>query len=259
MFNNNTIQIMSYGILSDKVKNGIVVAHLSDLHEKVFGNGNGQLFDKVKMLEPDVIAVTGDMVAHENQKMIDERYTAQFARGLAKIAPAYFVTGNHERKFGGQIERIMQENGIAVLRSGDLAHVRAGQSDLNLSGMDDISFHNCDVSESAEIFKGREGFNIFLAHRPEYYPLYLKKNIDLVLCGHTHAGQIRFPKIGTFAMSGQGFMPKYVEGEFTDGETTMIISRGLGSSGYPKIRINNPPELVAVYIEPAPDEMAAAL
>ena len=55
-------------------------------------------------------------------------------------------------------------------------------------------------------------------------------------------------------MSGQGFMPKYVEGEFTDGATTMIISRGLGSSGYPKIRINNPPELVAVYIEPDPKE-----
>ena len=53
-------------------------------------------------------------------------------------------------------------------------------------------------------------------------------------------------------MNGQGFLPKYVLGEFTDGATTMIISRGLGASGYPKIRINNPPELVAVYIAPDP-------
>jgi len=259
MFNNNTIQTMSYGILSDKVKNEVVVAHLSDLHEKVFGSGNGQLFERVAELRPDVIAITGDLVAHENQKEIDARYTGQFAGGLSKIAPAYFVTGNHERKFGGRIEQIMEENGVTVLRSGDLAQVRAGESELNLSGMDDISFENTDVLQSVGIFAERSGFNIFLAHRPEYYPLYLKKNIDLVLCGHTHAGQIRFPKIGAFAMSGQGFMPKYVEGEFTDGETTMIISRGLGSSGYPKIRINNPPELVAVYIEPESREMAVNL
>lgn len=251
MFNNNTIQVMSYGILSDKVKNGVVVAHLSDLHEKVFGSENDQLFDKVALLGPDMIAVTGDMVAHEKQKAVDVRYIDQFARELSQIAPAYFVTGNHERKFDGQVERIMEQNGVVVLRSGDLVHVHAGESDLNLSGMDDSSFEDTDVLDAVSVFAGREGFNIFLAHRPEHYEQYLKKNIDLVLCGHTHAGQIRFPKIGTFAMSGQGFLPKYVEGEFTDGETTMIISRGLGASGYPTIRINNPPELVAVYIEPA--------
>lgn len=251
MFNNNTIQVMSYGILSDKVKNGVVVAHLSDLHEKLFGSENDQLFDKVAMLGPDVIAVTGDMVAHEKQKTINARYIEQFARELSKIAPAYFVTGNHERKFDGQVERIMEKNGVVVLRSGDLVRVHAGESDINLSGMDDSSFEDTDVLDAVSVFAGREGFNIFLAHRPEHYEQYLKKNIDLVLCGHTHAGQIRFPKIGTFAMSGQGFLPKYVEGEFTDGETTMIISRGLGASGYPTIRINNPPELVAVYIEPA--------
>ncbi|WP_066645321.1 metallophosphoesterase [Christensenella timonensis] len=256
MFNNNTVQITSYGILSDKVASGVVVAHLSDLHEKEFGARNGQLFRKVEKLMPDIIAVTGDMVAHEHQKGIDARYTKQFARTLAGIAPAYFVTGNHERNFDGQIEDIMQEYGVTVLRSGDLQKVRAGGNEINIAGMDDISFNGVDVMDSVNVFSETSGFNIFLAHRPEYYPLYLHKNIDLVLSGHTHAGQIRFPKIGAFAMSGQGFMPKYVEGEFTDGATTMIISRGLGSSGYPKIRINNPPELVAIYIEPDPKDLA---
>lgn len=255
MFNNNTVQITSYGILSDKVKSGVVVAHLSDLHEKEFGEKNGQLFDKVSGLMPDIIAITGDMVAHGHQKEIDAQYTRQFAREVAGIAPAYFVTGNHERNFDGRVEDIMEDQGITVLRSGDIRTVEVGRSEVNLSGMDDITFDNVDVLKSVDVFTRREqGFNIFLAHRPEYYPLYLHKNIDLVLSGHTHAGQIRFPKIGAFAMSGQGFMPKYVEGEFTDGATTMIISRGLGSSGYPKIRINNPPELVAAYIEPDPKE-----
>ncbi len=256
MFNNNTIQITSYGILSDKVTSGVVVAHLSDLHEKEFGAHNKQLFHKVEKLMPDMIAITGDMVAHERQKEIDARYTKQFARAIGGIAPAYFVTGNHERHFEGQIEDIMQEYGITVLRGGDLQKICINGNEINIAGMDDITFSGVDVLGSVEVFSKESGFNIFLAHRPEYYPLYLNKNIDLVLCGHTHAGQIRFPKIGTFAMSGQGFMPKYVQGEFTDGATTMIISRGLGSSGYPKIRINNPPELVAVYIEPDPKELA---
>lgn len=256
MFNNNTVQITSYGILSDKVTSGVVIAHLSDLHEKEFGVRNGQLFRKVEKLMPDVIAVTGDMVAHEKQKMIDARYVKQFARELQKIAPAYFVTGNHERNFEGQVEDIMAEYGVSVLRSGDLQRLSVGGNKINFAGMDDVSFDNVDVADSVSVFGETDGFNVFLAHRPEYYPLYLHKNIDLVLCGHTHAGQIRFPKIGAFAMSGQGFMPKYVEGEFTDGLTTMIISRGLGASGYPKIRINNPPELVAVYIEPDPKDLA---
>ena len=256
MFNNNTVVTVPYGILSNKVENGVVVAHLSDLHEKEFGQDNCQLFDKVAQVEPDIIAVTGDMVAHENQKEVDAVYTRRFARGLAEIAPTYFVTGNHERNFGGRVEHIMEEHGIMVLHAGDMARVTVGKSEVNLSGMDDVSFDHVDVRESVGVFeRERRGFNIFLAHRPEYYPLYLHKNIDLVLSGHTHAGQIRFPKIGTIAMNGQGFMPKYVQGEFTDGATTMIISRGLGASGYPKIRINNPPELVAVYIEPDPGEL----
>ena len=145
---------------------------------------------------------------------------------------------------------------MRVLHSGDMVCAAVGESRLNISGMDDVSFEDTNVSQAVGVFRERRrGFNLFLAHRPEYYPLYLHKNIDLVLTGHTHAGQIRFPKIGTFAMNGQGFLPKYVQGEFTDGATTMIISRGLGASGYPKIRINNPPELVAVYIEPEPEDM----
>ncbi len=256
MFNNNTVEITSYGILSDKVKNGIVVAHLSDLHEKEFGPENAQLFEKVAALAPDLIAVTGDMVAHENQKEVDERYTRRFAHSLRRIAPVYFVTGNHERNFDGRVEAIMEEEGVRVLHSGDMVCAAVGESRLNISGMDDVSFEDTNVSQAVGVFRERRrGFNLFLAHRPEYYPLYLHKNIDLVLTGHTHAGQIRFPKIGTFAMNGQGFLPKYVQGEFTDGATTMIISRGLGASGYPKIRINNPPELVAVYIEPEPEDM----
>ena len=92
-----------------------------------------------------------------------------------------------------------------------------------------------------------------MTHQPQIYPLLLDKNVDLILAGHTHAGQIRIPVISRLYMMGQGWFPKYMQGEFTNGDTTMIISRGLGSSGYPTLRINNPPDLVMIYAEAEKD------
>jgi len=248
MFNNNKIEVTSYGLYSSKVAHEVVIAHLSDLHEKEFGKKNVNLFRKVHALKPDFIAITGDLVAHENQKRPNVPYTKILARGLSTIAPTYFVTGNHEKMFDGEITQALADGGVKTIRHGvETLHIRGGA--VNISGMDDISYEGADVVDSVRAFAGLQGFNVFLAHRPEFFELYLNRNIDLVLCGHTHAGQIRFPKIGAFAMSGQGFLPKYVQGEFTDGQTTMIISRGLGSSGYPAVRINNPPDLVAVYVQ----------
>lgn len=248
MFNNNRIELTSYGLYSSKVTHEVVIAHLSDLHEKEFGKKNANLMRKVQALKPDFIAITGDLVAHENQKRPPLPYAKLLARGLSTIAPTYFVTGNHERLFDAEITETLADGGVKTIRGGiETLHIRGGA--VNISGMDDITYEGADVVDAVRVFAKKEGFNVFLAHRPEFFELYLNRNIDLVLCGHTHAGQIRFPKIGTFVMSGQGFMPKYVQGEFTDGQTTMIISRGLGSSGYPAVRINNPPDLVAVYIQ----------
>lgn len=249
MFNNNKIEVTSYGLFSSKVTHELVIVHLSDLHEKEFGHKNSLLFHKVHSLKPDIIAITGDLVAHENQKGPDILYTEQLAHGLSSIAPSYFVTGNHEKQFDSEITGALAQNGVPTIRKGIYSHHIRG-SKVNISGMDDVDYETADLKKAVTVFKEEPGYNIFLAHRPEFFSEYLNKNIDLVLCGHTHAGQIRFPKFGALAVRGQGFFPKYVQGEFTDGETTMIISRGLGSSGYPAIRINNPPDLVVVYVSP---------
>ncbi len=248
VFNNHIIEITRYGLITDKVNDGVVIAHLSDLHEKEFGAGNLRLFEEVAALQPDMIAVTGDVVAHENQKNVNLGYMKCLAKGLSQIAPAFFVTGNHERQYDEEICGTLERYGMTVVKDTVHSLVVRG-SVINISGMDDVSFDDTDVLRSLEVFAELKGYNIFLTHRPEFYELYLNKNIDLILAGHTHAGQIRIPKVCGFYMYGQGWFPKYMQGEFTDGSTTMIISRGLGSSGYPAVRINNPPDLVAVYLE----------
>lgn len=247
LFNNNTIVVNPYGLLSPKVRDSLMIAHLSDLHEKSFGPGNADLFAVVADLQPDLICITGDLVAHENQPAHDREYTRTLAAGLRKIAPAFFAAGNHERRFAGEIFKILQEEGIPVL-NGQVESLKIRGTTVNLSGIHDPSFGEACAAQNTEVFAGRDGYNIFLSHRPELFDLYCNQNIDLILAGHTHAGQIRLPKVGSLYMMGQGMFPRYMEGEFTSGETTMIISRGLGSSGYPTVRINNPPDLVAVQV-----------
>lgn len=248
MFNNNRIEITNYGLHSKKLDGGIKIAHLSDLHEKSFGAGNHRLFDIVREENPDIILITGDLVAHENQKRANTEYTETFARGISEIAPCFFVSGNHERQFDGEIKSILKASGISVLNENIESLDVRGQK-INIAGIDDLSYGTVNVERAANIFDGVSGYNIFLTHQPQIYPLLLDKNVDLILAGHTHAGQIRLPIISQIYMYGQGWFPKYMQGEFTNGDTTMIISRGLGSSGYPTLRINNPPDLVIIYAE----------
>lgn len=251
LFNNNTIVVNPYGLLSEKIVDGLIIAHLSDLHEKRFGPHNEELFAAVADLHPDMIAITGDLVAHENQSHMDAEYTETLAAGLTPIAPCFFVSGNHEKRFAGEIFPILEKHGVHILH-GNIHTLDVRGSVVNVSGVHDPSFDPEAVLAAVETFEGVEGYNVFLMHRPEFFETYAGHNIDLVLAGHTHAGQIRLPMISSVYMMGQGLFPKYMEGEFTNGETTMIISRGLGASGYPTVRLNNPPDLVAVQVTSAP-------
>ena len=99
-----------------------------------------------------------------------------------------------------------------------------------------------------ENFSSEDKFSILLCHHPEYYPKYLKnKNIDLILSGHAHGGQIRLFGRGLFA-PGQGALPKYDGGVF---DNRLVVGRGLANTAFVP-RLFNPREIVCVDIEPKP-------
>lgn len=258
IFNNNRIVITPYGLVSPKVHGLIRVAHLSDLHQKEFGSRNAELFQAVRSIEPHIIAITGDLVAHENQKTMDMEYVRTLGAGLSQIAPTFFVTGNHEYRFAAEICDVLEEEDVSVLHNRYVTLDVEGNR-VNVGGMHDISFGPGHMEAAIPMFREVPGYNIFLSHRPEVFDAFQQSNIDLMLAGHTHGGQIRIPEVTTLYMIGQGLFPKYMEGEFTVGSTTMIISRGLGSSGYPAVRLNNPPDLVAIQIEGADEAAAEAI
>ena len=99
-----------------------------------------------------------------------------------------------------------------------------------------------------KLIEGEDNYTILLAHRPDFFDEYVKSGSDLVLSGHAHGGQFRLPFVGGLYAPGQGFLPEYDSGIYTEGSTSMIVSRGIGNSAFP-IRFNNRPEIILVELK----------
>ncbi len=93
----------------------------------------------------------------------------------------------------------------------------------------------------------RADYTVLLSHRPELFDVYVENGIDLVLTGHAHGGQFRLPFVGGLFAPDQGLLPEYDAGLYTEGNTNMIVSRGIGNSAFP-LRFNNRPEIVLIEL-----------
>jgi len=204
--------------------------------------------------EPDMIALTGDMIDH---RKTDIEVTLQFVEQAVEIAPCYYVTGNHEacvpRAEYLELEDGLRSLGVYVLHNEELFLERDGQS-ISLVGMDDVTFQQnfngvryLMTSDAIRDLFSNEGFQILLSHRPDFFPQYAGAEVDLVLSGHAHGGQFRLPFIGGLAAPNQGLFPEYDAGLFVEGNTHMMVSRGIGNSIFP-VRFNNRPEVVVVEL-----------
>lgn len=246
---NLTIKISEYKIRDEKIPSsfdGFVIAQISDLHNAEFGRDNSVLIDKLNASNPDIIVFTGDTVDNFHT---DIESALIFIEQAIKIAPCYYVTGNHEAWIGhvefSELENKMISWGVVVLH-GEGVLLEKEDEIIFLVGIDDPDY-SYGFSKKLPELVNREHFTILLSHRPEYFDEYVSCGYDLVLSGHAHGGQFRLPFIGGILAPNQGWFPKYDSGAFTKENTTMIVSRGLGNSVVP-IRINNPPELILIEL-----------
>lgn len=254
VYTNVNIETSYYTVQSDFIPDefdGYKIAHVSDLHNR---DWDGRLEELISAETPDIIVITGDMIDSS-----DEYYdnSLKFVKKAVKIAPVYYVSGNHEAymKDYDSLERSLENAGVTVLNDENVILKKNG-SQINLIGLRDPDF----TSEYAPDYYisenmtglinslAKEGlYDIVLSHRPEYFDSYVLTDADLILCGHAHGGQIRIGNKGLIA-PGQGFFPDYTEDSHTKDGTTMIVSRGLGDSVIP-VRINNMPELVILTLK----------
>ena len=149
----------------------------------------------------------------------------------------------------------LAEAGVTVLENQKVQITREGES-ITLMGIDDPSFREDYLFGDSESIARQalenlqnesDGYTVLLSHRPELFDLYVETEIDLVFSGHAHGGQFRLPFVGGLVAPNQGFFPKFDAGQFTEENTTMIVSRGVGNSIIP-IRFNNRPEIILVTL-----------
>lgn len=230
---------------------GFKIAQISDLHNAEFGTDNQKLIDILKSEAPDAIVITGDLI---DARRTNTEIAESFARRCMEIADCYYVPGNHEARLGSTydaFESALIADGVNVLRNGSV-RIRKGMDAIRIVGVDDPAFAKASDTitnlDAALEALSSDDFTILLAHRPELIDEYSKWGIDLVLSGHAHGGQIRLPGIGGLYAPGQGFFPKYTSGNYTVGDTEMIVSRGIGNSAFP-LRVNDRPEVVIVTLK----------
>ena len=255
---NTQIVLTEYIVTSPKVPESFScfeIAQISDLHNAEFGEKNSKLLELLPEVDPDIIVLTGDLI---DSRHTDIEIALDFAGKAVEIAPVYYVTGNHEARVPeyAQLKTGLTEAGVIVLENQKIRITRDGEN-ITLMGIHDPSFHTNYLFGDTETItrqaitslqNASDGFTVLLSHQPELFDVYVDTGIDLVFSGHAHGGQFRLPFIGGLVAPNQGFFPKYDAGQFTEENTTMIVSRGVGNSIIP-FRINNPPEIVVVELK----------
>lgn len=254
---NTALERNAYTIASDEVPDsfdGYRIAHVSDLHNAGMGDANEKLLAMLREAEPDMIAITGDMIDSRNT---DVAVALAFAKEAVQIAPCYYVTGNHEARVSeyDDLKAGLDACGVIVLENERVQMELSGEF-ITILGIDDPSFQADYLlgdaaavvsTKLAELVTEDDGFTVLLSHRPELFDTYVHSGINLVLSGHAHGGQFRLPFVGGLVAPNQGFFPEYDSGLYTKGVTNMIVSRGIGNSILP-LRFNNRPELILIEL-----------
>ncbi len=222
--------------------NGFRIAHVSDLHSTEMGANNETLISMLRQAEPDIIAITGDLM---DSRDTDPSVALRFCQDAVKIAPVYYITGNHEVRLDSKLYADLIDGlkaaGVTVFEDTSVTLTRDG-AEICLAG------HQWGRAELVAGITDFQGFKILLSHTPEDFSVYAAAGYDLVLTGHAHGGQFRLLFIGGLFAPGQGFLPKYDSGLYQLDGTQMVVSRGIGNSIIP-LRFNNPPEVILITLE----------
>ena len=254
----------SYAVSTGKLTAPVRIVQLTDLHNSEFGDGNSRLIRKVAEREPDLILITGDLL---NQNEERTQIAEELIAGLCKIAPVYVSYGNHEvtyeKNCGADLRPVYTAAGATVLEF-DWEDVQVNGQTLRLGGIYGYCLPG-ELEKSGEArkkecdflrdFQDTENYTVLLCHMPVSWIQYgsLESwNVDCVLSGHVHGGQVRLPWIGGLWAPDQGWFPGRECGLYwsEDGRRVMVLSRGLGNTERLP-RLNNVPEVLVLDLLPA--------
>lgn len=215
-----------------KAFDGFTILHLSDLHFGTDSPARRKALS-LKYGRPDLIAVTGDLLDCYRPEYLQA--ASEWIKRAARLAPVYFVPGNHEAQMEGDYSaaQLALRRAGAILLEDRGVLLKRGEETIGLYGVRDPRFLESEEEFSAvlnRLSQSKPGFSILLSHRPERLAQYAKEGFSLVLSGHAHGGQVRLPGIGGLYAPNQGIFPQYTSGWYPLGKTKMVVSRGIGNS-----------------------------
>ena len=217
---------------------GLRIGMITDVHHSaVVGAGDvRRAVDLVRDAAPDIVVLGGDYVS-----FFDRTYVAPVAELLAPLAGAphgsFAVLGNHDDE--RDMPAALAARGFTVLKDQRTALTIKGER-LDVAG---IRFWTRSVAEIAGVLKGTGGTTLLLAHDPRRLVEAAALDVQLVLSGHTHGGQVLVPGFG--AIAGRKF--PVLAGTATRDNTSIFVSRGVGTV-YVPIRINCPPDVAILTL-----------
>jgi hypothetical protein len=258
---NRQLRVNEYELRSGKLPKGFDgcrIILLADLHKKRYGDSFSNLINSVEAAEPDFIFFAGDIYSRDEK---DLQPALILMHRLHKIAPVYYVAGNHEidnpERFDGFC-RSLVAMGVNVLRNervtlsfgGDRVNLYGAELGLEYYRDENNRFSHLAKATAADmeklLGKADEGCNLLICHNPLFFDEYAKWGADVVFSGHCHGGVVRLPLIGGILSPERKFFPKYTKGIYRRGRAVMLLTAGLG-----KFRLNNPSEIAAVIMHNA--------
>jgi predicted MPP superfamily phosphohydrolase len=232
---------------------GFRIAQISDLHLEEYTEDYflRRVIDHVNDLAPDMVLVTGDFISRGPlTPVVSFQAAGRCAELLSRLrCPLRFgILGNHDAAVSSQAVRFhMEDNGLPMLVN-ECTRVERKGDHIFLAGLDDTEFGKPDLD--ATLPKSPDAPVILLVHEPDYADTVIAhpkaKEVDLILSGHTHGGQIRLPFFGPIALPPNGRL--YPEGHFQVGTSQLYVNRGIGTVGVP-FRLNCPPEITIATLK----------
>lgn len=242
------LEVKQYTITSDQVPpafDGLRIAFLSDIHRGPFVSQErmGQLVNKVNGLHPDLIALGGDYV-HVERKYLPSCFI-ELSKLRAKYG-VYGVLGNHDYYGSSDLTAYYMARAGIICLSNHSTWVNIGNQRIKLGGVGDFEEDMQDLSPTIDDVKP-DDYVILLSHNPDYAETFTDNEVDLMLSGHTHGGQITLFGLWTpFNRSLYG--QKYQSGLVQTSSTKVIVSNGIGTVIAP-IRFGARPQIVEVTLK----------
>ncbi len=227
---------------------GLRIAHVSDFHFRRWNRVHDAALDVLLALEYDLVAATGDFGANSHRWIRSAELTRRFFAPIAERAPVYAVLGNHDHPNLAE----SADTPLVFLRNRAVSVQRAG-TEVQLAGIEQGHRDRGDVASVVGKAR-RDRPLILLAHYPSTVFDLPPGRVDLQLSGHTHGGQIRLPGLGC-VWTNDRIPRRMSRGLHRVGGTFLHITPGMGVSLPIPVRINCPPQIDVLTLEPARDRV----